>query len=104
MDWLIGKSLDISSFPRLIDFKLDKPEKTQETKPGFAGLLSDALKKVNELQHRRTQAELALATGGDISLHEVMVITEQARLALDLTLAIRNKVMDAYNEVMRMQI
>lgn len=38
------------------------------------------------------------------SIHQVMIATEKAKLALDLTVAIQNKIISAYNDIMRMQI
>lgn len=46
----------------------------------------------------------AMALGDDVSLHEVMMDLERTRLTFDLMLQVRNKFMDAYQELMRMQV
>ncbi|NLN46317.1 MAG: flagellar hook-basal body complex protein FliE [Clostridiaceae bacterium] len=51
----------------------------------------------------RTEA-MSLLTGETDSIHSIVLAGEKAEIALQLTLQIRNKVLDAYNEVMRMQI
>jgi len=45
-----------------------------------------------------------LANGETENLHQVMISLEQTRLAFDLLLQVRNKVLDAYQEVMKMQV
>jgi flagellar hook-basal body complex protein FliE len=45
-----------------------------------------------------------LAKGEDIDIHQVMIAMEQASTALQLTLQVRNKMVDAYTEIMRTQI
>jgi len=50
------------------------------------------------------QSVQRLASGETENLHQVMLSLEQTRLAFDLMLQVRNKVLDAYQEVMRMQV
>lgn len=70
----------------------------------FNEFLQSSLKNVNELQTKAGDYKKSLATGEVDNVHSVMIATEKADLALQLTLNIRNKVMDAYKEIMRMQI
>lgn len=70
----------------------------------FGELLKGALERVNQLQQTADQATLQLAMGEDIDLHKVMILTTRANLALETTMAVRNKVLDAYQEIMRMQV
>jgi flagellar hook-basal body complex protein FliE len=56
-------------------------------------------------QLQSSQASTAqLATGGPDSLHHTVMGMEQTRLSFELMLAVRNKVLDAYQELMRMQV
>jgi flagellar hook-basal body complex protein FliE len=75
-----------------------KPEGT-----GFADLLRQAVQDVNQTQKTADQLTEDFAIGKVNNVHEVTIATEQAQLALDLTIAVRNKVVDAYKEIMRMQ-
>ncbi len=70
----------------------------------FSEYLNDKLNEVNEMQLEADQLSEDFALGKVDNVHEVTVATEKAKLALDLTLAIQGKVVDAYNEIMRMQV
>lgn len=76
----------------------------QKVGSDFSKFLSDALRQVDGLQTKGDTASLALATGQVQDVSEVMVALEKANLSLALTVATRDKVLDAYNQVMRMQI
>ncbi|MGE5559965.1 MAG: flagellar hook-basal body complex protein FliE [Chloroflexota bacterium] len=70
----------------------------------FSQMLSSALKQVNDLQVQADDLAAKLATGEVSDAHTVMIASEKATLALQLTLQIRNKVIEAYQEIMRMQL
>ncbi len=70
----------------------------------FGKFLTEALNQVNELQAQAEQAGVDLAAGKSTDIHNVMIATEKANLAVELTVQVRNKVIDAYQEIMRMQI
>jgi len=70
----------------------------------FSQFLTEALKQVDALQKNAETASIALATGQVQDLHTVMVALEKASLSLALTVEVRNKALDAYHEMMRMQI
>ncbi len=102
----ISKALGLGKVYKPVSFTIAEADRSSDDQtPNFVEVFKSALGEVNSLQYQAKQAQIALATGADdVSLHQVMVVTEQARLALDFTMAVRNKIMDAYNEVMRMQI
>jgi flagellar hook-basal body complex protein FliE len=75
-----------------------------ESQKKFASFLEDSLNKVNEAQVQSDVATEKLANGEKIDLHEVMIISQKASVTLQATLEIRNKVIEAYQEVMRMQV
>ena len=70
----------------------------------FSDFLNNALEKVNTLQQESTEATNKFITGESDNIHDVMIAGSKADLALQMTLQVRNKVMDAYNEIMNMQI
>jgi flagellar hook-basal body complex protein FliE len=70
----------------------------------FGALLAEYLGKVNQANLQAEKLSQDLALGKNVELHQVMLATEQASLALQLTVQIRNKVIEAYQEVMRMQV
>lgn len=71
---------------------------------GFSSTLSEALKEVNELQHGADKAIEDLVTGESKNIHETMIALGKAELALKLTMQVRNKVVEAYQEVMRTSV
>jgi len=75
-----------------------------ESVSSFADTLKQALGEVNRLQVEADQASVALVTGGAKDLHQVVIATEKAGLALQLAIQVRNKVLEAYQEIMRMQV
>jgi len=70
----------------------------------FGQYLSDALGQVNSMQEASSQITDDFISGKTDSIHEVMIVGEKASLALQLVLEIRNKVLEAYQEINRMQI
>lgn len=84
------------------------PSSAQSTKSkdslGFMDYLNDALKGVNDLQLESDKSSELFMAGLTDNIHQIMIDSEKAELALQFTLQIRNKILDAYNEIMRMQI
>jgi len=70
----------------------------------FGNHLKEAINKVNGLQVDSENYKKLLATGDIDNLHDVMIAAEKANISLQLTMSIRNKVADAYREIMRMQL
>jgi flagellar hook-basal body complex protein FliE len=70
----------------------------------FADLLKSGLSEVNSLQLAADDIADKFAAGETDNIHEVLIAGEKASIALELTTAIRTKVMDAYQEIMRMQV
>ena len=70
----------------------------------FGEFLSEAIGDVNKLQQQAGEKVQSFATGGNLDVHEVMIATEQASTALALTTQVRTKLVDAYQELMHMQV
>ncbi len=70
----------------------------------FTGFLTDALKETQNAQLEADRAMEKLATGEAKSIHEVMVAMEEADISMRLVVQMRNKVVEAYQEIMRMQV
>ena len=85
------------------------PAKTSDTSDAASGssfgqMLQSALGQVSGLQDHSAQMTTAFAQGKTGDIHSVMIASEQATMALQLTTQIRNKAVDAYQEVMRMSM
>jgi flagellar hook-basal body complex protein FliE len=85
---------------------IEKPNKVEMESGGvqFTELLADMLSSVNQLQSESSAAQTALMNGEPVELHQVMIKAEEAGLAMDLLLEIRNKLVTAYNDLTRMPI
>jgi len=77
---------------------------TQSGKMTFTDLLRQSLDKVNVLQLEADDWATRFAVGETDNIHQVMIAGQKADIALQLATAVRSKIMDAYNEIMRMQI
>jgi len=70
----------------------------------FSDVLKQAISDLQQLQRTSAYNNYLLATGQAESLHKVMIDAEKADIALQFTLQVRNKLLEAYQEIMRMQI
>jgi|SRR5690606_1969716 len=94
--------------PAFFNQKLESPSKNKitphEVQQKFSQALNDAIHKVNEAQVQSDIATEKLINGQADNLHDVMIAAEKAAITLQVTLEIRNKVIEAYQEVMRMAL
>ncbi len=81
---------------------LKKTEQTGGT--SFKDTLSGFMNDVNSMQSIADKSLQKLATGEITDIHQVMAASEEAKTAFNMMMEIRNKVMDAYDEVMRMRL
>ena len=77
-------------------------KKTSNT--SFGDVINDAIAKVNDLQVESSKKTEDFITGVSDDIHSVIIAGSKADLALQMTLQVRNKVMEAYKEIMNMQI
>lgn len=94
--------------PAFFNQKLESPSQNKatphEVQKKFSQVLNDAIQKVNETQVQSDVMTEKLINGQAENLHDVMIAAEKAAITLQLTLEIRNKVIEAYQEVMRMPL
>jgi flagellar hook-basal body complex protein FliE len=70
----------------------------------FADTLNGFVSNVNDLQNSANDAIDKMASGQTADVHEVMVAMEKAKVSFDMLLQIRNKMLDAYKQIMQMQM
>jgi flagellar hook-basal body complex protein FliE len=70
----------------------------------FGSALKQAVGALGQLGAQADASSLSMAQGNPVDLHEVMLNTEQASLGFSMALQVRNKLVDAYAEVMRMSV
>jgi flagellar hook-basal body complex protein FliE len=71
---------------------------------GFGAVLQDAIGKVGEFNNTASKSVESFLSGEGDDLHKTIMATQRADLAMELFLQVRNKVVQAYQEVMRMQV
>lgn len=81
-----------------------KKTTSYEAQQSFASALKDSINRVNEDQVQSDLLTNKMANGEDVDLHTVMIASQKASISLSATLEIRNKVVEAYQEIMRMNI
>jgi len=72
--------------------------------PSFKDMLSEHLKSVNLLQQEAGAATQQFVVGDGPEIHELMIAMQKASVGLELTVALRDKFLEAYRDIMRMQI
>lgn len=89
-----------------IDALVNAAQKTSPAKEdkGFGQTLEGMIKQVNQAQVEADHAATGLNAGNAEQLHDVMLKTEYADISMRLLVTMRNKVVDAYQEIMRMQV
>lgn len=81
-----------------------RPDLPKGTNISFADILQEKLAEVNRLQKQADSLVAQYIAGEQVELHTVMLAVEKASLALQLTVQVRNKLIEAYQEISRMQI
>lgn len=94
--------MKIQNFHR--DLALFNDVQRKDTNSSFNSYLHKALSSVNEMQLESERLSMAFASGQADSIHQVVLAAEKADIALQMTLQIRNKILEAYQEIMRMQL
>ncbi len=79
------------------------PEK-QGGATGFGSVLKNTIQEINQLQTKADQAIAKVELEKSGSIHEAMIALEKADISFRTMLQVRNKIIEAYQEVMRMQV
>jgi flagellar hook-basal body complex protein FliE len=82
----------------------DKPRGSGQGNESFGEVLKTSIEEVNRLQVEANHAIEQLGTGETKNIHETMIALEKAEISFKLMLEVRNKILDAYREVMRMNV
>ena len=77
---------------------------SHESAKNFSDVLKDSIDKVNTYQVQADTAIKELVAGRNKNIHETMLTIERADTSLKLMMQVRNKVLDAYREIIRMQV
>ncbi len=78
--------------------------KTAPAETSFGDFIQQSIAEVNELQSEADDAVQKLQTGDNKDIHGTLIALEKADISFQLLMQIRNKIVAAYQEIMRMQI
>jgi flagellar hook-basal body complex protein FliE len=87
--------------------ELSQPLSTASAAPSsesFASMLGQMVSDVNAQQKVSAQAVSALQSGQNVPLHQAVIAMEESNVSFQLMVEVRNRLMDAYQEIMRMQV
>ena len=96
-DKISAPNLKIDSIKESIQTK-NKPEKS------FSDHLKETYQSVNQMHISADKMATNLSTGKKENIHETMLALSQAEISFKLMVQVRNKVLEAYQEIMRMQV
>jgi flagellar hook-basal body complex protein FliE len=102
-----NRFLDTGSIKSSGSAQLEMPPSASVGSTGdvsFADTLKNAISQVNELQQVSNKKMQDLSVGRTDNVADVMITAEKADIAMRVMVQVRNKVIDAYNEIMRMQV
>ena len=85
--------------------QMQNPMQINPSKENFADMLGQAINTVNSMQLESRNAQKAFEMGDpSLSLADVMVVKEKSGIAFEATVQVRNKVMEAYKQIMNMPV
>ncbi|MEG9296650.1 flagellar hook-basal body complex protein FliE [Mangrovibacillus sp. Mu-81] len=89
--------------PGLLSPSLSKKQITpSDATENFSQILSKTIDEVNRAQIQSDRMTEKLVRGENVDLHQVMIASQKASITLQTTMEVRNKVVEAYQEIMRM--
>jgi flagellar hook-basal body complex protein FliE len=101
--------MPIESASAAIDIKpIEMPEmqmdQVNQGGPAFIQMLGSQVSELNDGLNQADQSARALAAGEDVPVHDVMIAMEHARLKLQMAVEVRNRIVDAYQNLTNMQL
>lgn len=79
-------------------------QETEKSTVSFTDIFKDALENVKQAEETVKQDEILVATGQTDNLHTVMIDSAKAELAVSMLVQVRNKALEAYNDIMNMSV
>lgn len=76
----------------------------QEPNENFANKLTDALGGVEQMQKNQDSLAMKVASGELTDIHDYMIAANEAQIATQMTVAVKNKAVESFNQIMNMQV
>ncbi|CCH50346.1 flagellar hook-basal body complex protein FliE [Pseudodesulfovibrio piezophilus] len=107
---MVVKSIAINAYQNAMDVRRKAVDSTvanslrkpQAPAQGFQDTLTNSIKTVNEMQTEKNTMIEEFASGKRQNVHELMISMQKAGLAMQMTGAVRSKLMQSYQEIMRL--
>lgn len=100
--------MEINKLPLILDSfgpnKLSKNQNGKTSQSSFGSMLKKAISEVNQLRLKADQSVDDLSKGKEIDIHKTIIALEKADVSFQLMMQIRNKAVEAYQEIMRIQV
>lgn len=96
------QSISTNSILNNLNISNTTEEKTNGT--SFSNVLSDAISKVNDSEVNANNKIESLIKGEDVEMHEVMLAIQESVLSLQALIEVRNKTVEAYQEISKLQL
>lgn len=96
------QSIGTNSILNNLNISNTTEEKTNGT--SFSNMLSDAISKVNDSEVNANNKIESLIKGEDVEMHEVMLAMQESVLSLQALIEVRNKTVEAYQEISKLQL
>ena len=96
------QSIGTNSILNNLNISNTTEEKTNGT--SFSNVLSDAISKVNDSEVNANNKIESLIKGEDVEMHEVMIAMQESVLSLQALIEVRNKTVEAYQEISKLQL
>lgn len=98
------KEIHIDSSTRLSPLQFSPKAEGSVPAESFGEAVQAALTHLSRLQHQSDQAVEHMLSGRKVDVHQTMVALEKASVSFQLIMQVRNKIVSAYEEIMRMQL
>jgi len=103
-DQILAQLRDMQTQMRQMSNSASDESKGKGKGASFMEHLQESVQEVNVMQKDADKMAVDVATGKSDNLHETMLAATKAELSFNLMVQVRNKVLEAYQEVMRMQV
>jgi flagellar hook-basal body complex protein FliE len=96
-------SIDSNSFS-ISQIGFSENKNNENIVGSFGEFLNNAMNNISELERQSNYIAEEFVAGRTDNIHQVMIAAQKVDIALQFTMQIRNKILDAYSEIMRIQI
>lgn len=103
-DLAAPKTIPLPELENLSPSSSPQPLAPTQSSASFQNLLGDFVNEVSDKQTSANDAVNGLLSGKNVSLHQAVISMEEANVSFQLMVEVRNKLLDSYQELMRMQL